>query len=220
MTSSGASRSSRSGLRRHAVRRGLRAQAFRDRSGAAGAKQRNTRFTSEVPFINPIEPAIGYRAGSSGLVAVDADRLGKSLCLREPVVIGRGHQRLGHRAGWQHPGQAGGDRRADLQANDAHQRHGRAGDGRLGVHEASRLHGDQGLGTGFQRLSQPLHRSGRSRSASPCSPTSRGSISPPSRATSPMPTSEASAPARSATSSSRRRASGASTRRWRGSSWH
>lgn len=45
--------------------------SFRDRSGAAGGKQ-HTRFTSEVPFINPIEPATGYRAGPSGLVAVDA----------------------------------------------------------------------------------------------------------------------------------------------------
>ena len=46
-------------------------KSFRDRSGAAGAKQ-HTRFTSDVPFINPVEPATGYRAGASGLVAVDA----------------------------------------------------------------------------------------------------------------------------------------------------
>lgn len=41
-----------------------------DRSGAPGRKQ-HTRFTSEVPFINPIEPATGYRATASGLVVVD-----------------------------------------------------------------------------------------------------------------------------------------------------
>lgn len=46
-------------------------KAFQDRSGAAGGKQ-HTRFTSEVRFINPIEPATGYRAGGSGLVPVDA----------------------------------------------------------------------------------------------------------------------------------------------------
>lgn len=46
-------------------------KAFTDRSGKAGAKQ-HTRFTSEVPFINPIEPATGYRASPSGLVVVDA----------------------------------------------------------------------------------------------------------------------------------------------------
>ena len=45
-------------------------KSFRDRSGTAGGKQ-HTRFTSEVPFINPIEPATGYRAGNLGLVAVD-----------------------------------------------------------------------------------------------------------------------------------------------------
>lgn len=47
-------------------------KAFRDRSGAAGGRQ-HTRFTSEVPFINPIEPATGYRTAASGLVAVEAD---------------------------------------------------------------------------------------------------------------------------------------------------
>jgi CubicO group peptidase (beta-lactamase class C family)/uncharacterized protein (DUF302 family) len=46
-------------------------KAYTDRSGASGKKQ-HTRFTSEVPFINPIEPATGYRAGASGMVVVDA----------------------------------------------------------------------------------------------------------------------------------------------------
>jgi len=46
-------------------------KAYTDRSGAAGKKQ-HTRFTAEVPFINPIEPATGYRATASGLVVVDA----------------------------------------------------------------------------------------------------------------------------------------------------
>jgi CubicO group peptidase (beta-lactamase class C family)/uncharacterized protein (DUF302 family) len=46
-------------------------KAYTDRSGAAGKKQ-HTRFTAEVPFINPIEPATGYRASASGLVVVDA----------------------------------------------------------------------------------------------------------------------------------------------------
>jgi CubicO group peptidase (beta-lactamase class C family)/uncharacterized protein (DUF302 family) len=45
--------------------------AHTDRSGAPGKKQ-HTRFTAEVPFISPIEPATGYRAGPSGPVAVDA----------------------------------------------------------------------------------------------------------------------------------------------------
>ncbi|MBN9086279.1 MAG: serine hydrolase [Reyranella sp.] len=44
--------------------------AYTDRSGAPGKKQ-HTRFTSEVPFISPIEPATGYKAGASGLVVVD-----------------------------------------------------------------------------------------------------------------------------------------------------
>ncbi|HSI00794.1 MAG TPA: serine hydrolase, partial [Reyranella sp.] len=46
-------------------------KATPDRSGGPGKKQ-HTRFTSEVPFINPIEPATGYRASASGLVVVDA----------------------------------------------------------------------------------------------------------------------------------------------------
>jgi CubicO group peptidase (beta-lactamase class C family)/uncharacterized protein (DUF302 family) len=46
-------------------------KAALDRSGPAGARQ-HTRFTAEVPFINPIEPATGYRATASGLVVVDA----------------------------------------------------------------------------------------------------------------------------------------------------
>ncbi|CAN5360335.1 serine hydrolase [soil metagenome] len=46
-------------------------KAFTDRSGKAGARQ-HTRFTSEVPFINPIEPATGYRATASGTVVVEA----------------------------------------------------------------------------------------------------------------------------------------------------
>jgi CubicO group peptidase (beta-lactamase class C family)/uncharacterized protein (DUF302 family) len=45
-------------------------KAYTDRSGAPGKKQ-HTRFTSEVPFISPIEPATGYRASASGLVVVD-----------------------------------------------------------------------------------------------------------------------------------------------------
>jgi CubicO group peptidase (beta-lactamase class C family) len=46
-------------------------KSFTDRSGAAGAKQ-HVRFTAQVPFINPIEPATGYRASAAGLVVVDA----------------------------------------------------------------------------------------------------------------------------------------------------
>jgi len=45
-------------------------KAYTDRSGAAGRKQ-HTRFTAEVLFVNPIEPATGYRAGASGEVVVD-----------------------------------------------------------------------------------------------------------------------------------------------------
>lgn len=45
-------------------------KSFTDRSGKAGAPQ-HTRFTAEVPFVNPIEPATGYRATASGTVVVE-----------------------------------------------------------------------------------------------------------------------------------------------------
>jgi CubicO group peptidase (beta-lactamase class C family)/uncharacterized protein (DUF302 family) len=46
-------------------------KAATDRSGAVGARQ-HTRFTSDPRFINPVEPATGYRSSPSGLVVVDA----------------------------------------------------------------------------------------------------------------------------------------------------
>jgi len=59
------------GLRATMFEEDFKAKAHTDRSGAPGKKQ-HTRFTSEVPFINPVEPATGYRASPSGLVVVDA----------------------------------------------------------------------------------------------------------------------------------------------------
>jgi CubicO group peptidase (beta-lactamase class C family)/uncharacterized protein (DUF302 family) len=58
------------GLRATQFAEDFRKKSTVDRSGAPGKKQ-HTRFTAEVPFINPIEPATGYRAAASGLVAVD-----------------------------------------------------------------------------------------------------------------------------------------------------
>lgn len=63
------------GLRATQFAEDFATRAYTDRSGAPGKKQ-HTRFTAEVPFINPIEPATGYRAGPSGLVPVDAAATG------------------------------------------------------------------------------------------------------------------------------------------------
>lgn len=59
------------GLRATQFAEDFASKAYTDRSGTPGKKQ-HTRFTSEVSFISPIEPAAGYRAGPSGLVPADA----------------------------------------------------------------------------------------------------------------------------------------------------
>ena len=217
-TSSGASRSSRSGSAPRNSSRTFARKAFRDRSGAAGGKQHSALHVGSAVHQSDrardrlSHQRLGPRRGR-------CRRLGKSVRLREPVVVGRGHQRLGRGAGRRHPGQAAGQSRADLQADDARQRHGRAGDGRLGVHEASRLHGDQGLGAGLQRLSQPLHRSGRSRLRHPAGQQAGARPHHPRARHRRRLQARPRRRARPTTSSWRRRASGASTRRWRGSSW-
>ena len=120
------------GLRATMFVEDFRTKAYTDRSGAPGKKQ-HTRFTAEAPFISPIEPATGYRAGATGLVAVDPMATA-NLFAFGALVVGRGHLAWDVGAGRRHPGQAAGEPRADLQADDARQRHGGAGDGRLGIH--------------------------------------------------------------------------------------
>ena len=47
------------------------ARSFADRPPAGGAGKQHSRFKAEVPFVNPVEPATGYRLAGGALVAVD-----------------------------------------------------------------------------------------------------------------------------------------------------
>ncbi|MFO1158612.1 MAG: serine hydrolase [Reyranellaceae bacterium] len=47
-------------------------KSFLDRPQAGSAGKQHSRFKSEVPFVNPIEPATGYRLAGGTLSAVDA----------------------------------------------------------------------------------------------------------------------------------------------------
>ena len=47
------------------------ARSFADRPPAGGAGKQHSRFKSEVSFVNPVEPATGYRLAGGALVAVD-----------------------------------------------------------------------------------------------------------------------------------------------------
>lgn len=46
-------------------------KSFTDRSPKAAGKKQHSRFTSEIPFINPVEPATGYKSIDGKLVATD-----------------------------------------------------------------------------------------------------------------------------------------------------
>ena len=48
------------------------AKSFLDRPSKDTNENEHTRFKSEIPFIDPVEPAIGYREKDGKLVAVDA----------------------------------------------------------------------------------------------------------------------------------------------------
>ncbi len=46
-------------------------KSFTDRSPKAAGKKQHSRFTSEIAFINPVEPATGYKSVDGKLVAID-----------------------------------------------------------------------------------------------------------------------------------------------------
>ncbi|MGD9884501.1 MAG: serine hydrolase [Reyranella sp.] len=48
------------------------ARSFADRPAGGGAGKQHSRFKAEVPFLNPIEPATGYRLAGGALAAVEA----------------------------------------------------------------------------------------------------------------------------------------------------
>jgi CubicO group peptidase (beta-lactamase class C family)/uncharacterized protein (DUF302 family) len=47
-------------------------KSFPDRPAAGGAGKQHSRFKAEVPYVNPVEPATGYRLAGGALAAVDA----------------------------------------------------------------------------------------------------------------------------------------------------
>jgi CubicO group peptidase (beta-lactamase class C family) len=47
-------------------------RSFADRPAPGGAGKQHSRFKAEVPFVNPVEPATGYRLTGGALAAVDA----------------------------------------------------------------------------------------------------------------------------------------------------
>lgn len=47
-------------------------RSFADRPAAGGAGKQHSRFKAEVPYINPVEPATGYRLAGAALAAVDS----------------------------------------------------------------------------------------------------------------------------------------------------
>jgi CubicO group peptidase (beta-lactamase class C family)/uncharacterized protein (DUF302 family) len=54
----------------------LAARSFLDRPAPSLGENQHARFKSQVPFINPVEPATGYRNTPGGLVAIDSDAAG------------------------------------------------------------------------------------------------------------------------------------------------
>lgn len=47
-------------------------RSFADRPAAGGAGKQHSRFKVEVPYVNPVEPATGYRLAGGALAAVEA----------------------------------------------------------------------------------------------------------------------------------------------------
>jgi CubicO group peptidase (beta-lactamase class C family)/uncharacterized protein (DUF302 family) len=60
------------GLRATMFAEDFAAKSFADRPPPGGAGKQHSRFKAEIPYINPIEPATGYRLAGGALASVDA----------------------------------------------------------------------------------------------------------------------------------------------------